>query len=56
MMTLWCKNKENPSDRISHIWAPLSGAAAHGLTKISLTKTSFNRPSVMELPHRLPPL
>ncbi len=20
---LWCKNQENPSDRISHAWAPL---------------------------------
>jgi hypothetical protein len=27
-----------------------------GLTKISLTKTSFNYPSVKELPLRLPPL
>jgi hypothetical protein len=24
MKTLWCKNQENPSDRISHTWAPLS--------------------------------
>jgi hypothetical protein len=24
MKTLWCKNHENPSDRISHAWAPLS--------------------------------
>jgi hypothetical protein len=24
MKTLWCKNQENPSDRISHAWAPLS--------------------------------
>jgi hypothetical protein len=24
MKTLWCKNKKNPSDRISHAWAPLS--------------------------------
>jgi hypothetical protein len=23
MKTLWCKNQENPSDRISHTWAPL---------------------------------
>ncbi len=23
MKTLWCKNEENPSDRISHAWAPL---------------------------------
>jgi hypothetical protein len=23
MRTLWCKNQENPSDRISHAWAPL---------------------------------
>jgi hypothetical protein len=23
MMTLWCKNQENLSDRISHAWAPL---------------------------------
>ncbi len=23
MKTLWCKNQENPSDRISHAWAPL---------------------------------
>jgi hypothetical protein len=22
-MTLWCKNQENPSDGISHAWAPL---------------------------------
>jgi hypothetical protein len=22
MKTLWCKNQENPSDRISHAWAP----------------------------------
>jgi hypothetical protein len=25
MKTLWCKNQENPSDRISHAWAPLTG-------------------------------
>jgi hypothetical protein len=24
MKTLWCKNQENPSDRISHAWAPLT--------------------------------
>jgi hypothetical protein len=24
MKTLWCKNQENPSNRISHAWAPLS--------------------------------
>ncbi len=24
MKTLWCKNQENPSDRISHTWAPLT--------------------------------
>jgi hypothetical protein len=23
MKTFWCKNQENPSDRISHAWAPL---------------------------------
>ncbi len=23
MKTLWCKNQENPCDRISHAWAPL---------------------------------
>jgi hypothetical protein len=23
MKTLWCKNQENLSDRISHAWAPL---------------------------------
>ena len=23
MKTLWCKNHENPNDRISHAWAPL---------------------------------
>ncbi len=23
MKTLWCKNQENQSDRISHAWAPL---------------------------------
>jgi hypothetical protein len=23
MKTLWCKNQENPSERISHAWAPL---------------------------------
>jgi hypothetical protein len=27
MRTLWCKNQENPSDRISHAWAPLIGTA-----------------------------
>ncbi len=26
MKTLWCKNQENPSDRISHAWAPLREA------------------------------
>jgi hypothetical protein len=26
MKTLWCKNQENPSDRISHAWAPLIGS------------------------------
>jgi hypothetical protein len=25
--TIWCKNEENPSDRISHAWAPLKSAA-----------------------------
>ncbi len=25
MKTLWCKNQENPGDRISHAWAPLKG-------------------------------
>jgi hypothetical protein len=25
MKTLWCKSQENPSDRISHTWAPLKG-------------------------------
>jgi hypothetical protein len=25
MKTLWCKNQDNPSDRISHAWAPLKG-------------------------------
>jgi hypothetical protein len=24
MKTLWCTNQENPSDRISHAWAPLN--------------------------------
>jgi hypothetical protein len=24
MRTLWCKNQKNPSDRISHAWAPLT--------------------------------
>jgi hypothetical protein len=24
MKTLWCKNQENPSDGISHTWAPLN--------------------------------
>jgi len=24
MKTLWCKNQENPSNRISHTWAPLT--------------------------------
>jgi hypothetical protein len=24
MKTLWCKNQENPRDRLSHAWAPLS--------------------------------
>ncbi len=23
MKTFWCKNEKNPSDRISHAWAPL---------------------------------
>jgi hypothetical protein len=27
MKTLWCKNQENPSDRISHAWAPLKVAS-----------------------------
>ncbi len=33
MKTLWCKNQENPCDRISHAWAPLSdgGLKQHGL-------------------------
>jgi hypothetical protein len=25
MKTLWSKNQKNPSDRISHAWAPLKG-------------------------------
>jgi|688.fasta_scaffold579288_1 hypothetical protein len=25
MKTLWCKNQESPSDRISLAWAPLKG-------------------------------
>ncbi len=24
MKTLWCKNQKNPSDRVSHAWAPLN--------------------------------
>jgi hypothetical protein len=28
MKTLWCKNQENLSDRISHAWAPLSSPKA----------------------------
>jgi hypothetical protein len=28
MKTLWRKNQENSSDRISHAWAPLKGAKA----------------------------
>ncbi len=33
MKTLWCKNQENPSDRISHARAPLSGKAAFNSRK-----------------------
>ncbi len=33
MTTLWCKNQENPSDRISHAWAPLRCQAAHSIFK-----------------------
>ena len=29
MKTLWCKNQENPSDRISHAWAPLNLQGRH---------------------------
>jgi hypothetical protein len=28
MKTLWWKNQENPSDRISHAWAPLTNDAS----------------------------
>jgi hypothetical protein len=30
MKTLCCKNQENPSDRISHAWAPLREAKKRG--------------------------
>ncbi len=32
MKTLWCKNQENPSDRISHAWAPLKNYFSVRLT------------------------
>jgi hypothetical protein len=39
MKTLWCKNQENPSDRISHAWAPLNyvmvGYVVDGLAKLA---------------------
>jgi hypothetical protein len=38
MNTLWCKNQENPSDRISHAWAPLSAHMPHKNSLICLTQ------------------
>ena len=38
MKTEWCENQENPSDRISHAWAPLNYTP-----KISELKTAVTR-------------
>ena len=35
MRTLWCKNQDNPSDRISHAWAPLSQPRSSGAVRRS---------------------
>ncbi len=50
MKTLWCKNLENPSNRISHAWAPLNAilCTVDGLanTKIkSLIQSAFSEAS-----------
>jgi hypothetical protein len=34
MKTLWCKNQENPSNRISHTWAPLIIYISFSLTGV----------------------
>jgi hypothetical protein len=39
MKTLWCKNQENPSDRISHAWAPF--ATFSEATWLVITTTVF---------------
>jgi hypothetical protein len=40
MKTLWCKNQENPSDGISHAWAPLKLAKSANISK-TFFKISF---------------
>jgi hypothetical protein len=37
MKTLWCKNQENPSDRISHAWAPFNRVMKIYLKTLQLT-------------------
>ncbi len=41
MRTLWCKNQENPSDRISHAWAPLMYASVPYLHDQHVLKGTF---------------
>jgi hypothetical protein len=53
MKTLWCKNQENPSDRISHTWAPLNsswpgillpyGAFSRIMSRRSQENTKFHK-------------
>ncbi len=39
MKTLWCKNQKNPSDRISHAWAPLTSRKHSKSKQIMSTNT-----------------
>ncbi len=43
MKTLWCKNLENPSDRISHAWAPLKGHGNEPVFPMCLHKSLWPR-------------
>ncbi len=42
MRTLWCKNQENPSDRISHAWAPLNVSTTTRLMGMAETSSPVN--------------
>jgi hypothetical protein len=51
MKTLWCKNQENPSDQISHAWAPLKKVLFNPLYT---AEVGFDLPCHHASPPRIP--